>query len=660
MVLCGGLASPAAARGKPAEVLALHGPASNVALRVLDISGRMTANLDPVLLDLLEIATYVYCADQATTRGGETSQDFGEAWRRQFQFHIPVRQVDLWSSKPVRRALGETLGFLSDDTYDFIFKRLTTKEPATEYFEFGDGATAGFQAEEVVLFSGGIDSLGGAVQEVIEAKRRVALVSHRSSGKIDAKQQALVSALSKRCVPQLLHVPVWINKDKPLGREHTQRSRSFLFASLGAVVARVFGLWRIRFYENGVVSVNLPISAQVVGGRATRTTHPQVLNGFAEIFTAVFGKPFAVENPFRWKTKGEVVRLIRAAGCGDLLKDSVSCTHTWEMTKLHTHCGKCSQCIDRRFATLAAGCTDAEDPPEMYGVDLLRGEREPGDSRTMVESYVSTAKRVMAMDDRAFFAAFGEAQRVIRHVRGMTANDAAFNLLAMYRRHAEAVFKVVTDAIGTHASEIASGSVPGTCLLILALPEKYRRPENFASDLEVPVLLALEEIKDGETNRGLLARVVGYERFDGVSKKLGSRELFFVALLFESVQTHNFAGHLMTVVSEEAAVKELVTWSELRYLRLEGPDKDKPAHRVSKMWREFVRQMGNERKLSELWTDVHRSVTGERLYALRLSPAETQIRVASVPGLFPRNPAAEAKGVASGGVLPGSGGTSGP
>jgi len=66
--------------------------------------------------------------------------------------------------------------------------------------------------------------------------------------------------LGRHCAKKPFHVPVWINKEKALGREFTQRTRSFLYASLAAVVARIFDLWRIRFYENGVVSINLPIS----------------------------------------------------------------------------------------------------------------------------------------------------------------------------------------------------------------------------------------------------------------------------------------------------------------------------------------------------------------------------------------------------------------
>ncbi|MDA2915155.1 hypothetical protein MYX77_14610, partial [Acidobacteriia bacterium AH_259_A11_L15] len=82
-----------------------------------------------------------------------------------------------------------------------------------------------------------------------------------------------------------LHIPVWINKDEALGREPTQRSRSFLYASLATAVAGVFGLRRIRFYENGVVSLNLPISAQVIGARATRSTHPKALKAFERLFS---------------------------------------------------------------------------------------------------------------------------------------------------------------------------------------------------------------------------------------------------------------------------------------------------------------------------------------------------------------------------------------
>jgi hypothetical protein len=79
--------------------------------------------------------------------------------------------------------------------------------------------------------------------------------------------------------------------------EHTQRSRSFLYATVAFIVADLLGNTRIRFYENGVVSINLPIADQVVGSRATRITHPLVLAQFCAFFSAVTGTSIEVENP---------------------------------------------------------------------------------------------------------------------------------------------------------------------------------------------------------------------------------------------------------------------------------------------------------------------------------------------------------------------------
>ncbi|MGH8727569.1 MAG: hypothetical protein ACREV9_05325, partial [Burkholderiales bacterium] len=66
----GGLTAGGDESKKGIVPLHLWGKRANVHLKISDISEKMAANIPPVLLDLLEIATYVYCADQATTRGG--------------------------------------------------------------------------------------------------------------------------------------------------------------------------------------------------------------------------------------------------------------------------------------------------------------------------------------------------------------------------------------------------------------------------------------------------------------------------------------------------------------------------------------------------------------------------------------------------------------
>jgi len=485
IILCGGTPAPRRADPDSLVRLDLGGDEPNVDLEIVDISRRLSSDVPDVLTDLIEIASYVYCADQAVTRGGEGVLTFGAHWRRSFVFHIPVRQPSIWSSPNVLHALQKTLGILSEDTYEFHFAQRIKAVPMQKYLTLGDGDPTTPELDEVLLFSGGLDSLGGTVQEAVLDKRRVALVSHRSNSKVFSRQKKLVAGLHAICKQNPpLHVPVWVHQSGTEGREYTQRSRTFLYASLGAAVARVFGLKRIRFYENGVISLNLPISEQVVGARATRTTHPQVLDGFANLFSLLVEETFTVQNPFLWKTKTEVVNLIGDAGCGDLIAQSVSCTHTREQTTEKPHCGRCSQCISRKFATLASRFSN-HDPGGLYHLDLLTDPRTPEKDRTLVESFIRTATKIGSMNELQVVEHYGEVSRVLRHLRPLSADQVAERVIQLHRRHAAEVTGVMDAAFSAHASDIREGKLPATCAILLAIPESYKTAARKQSDTSV-------------------------------------------------------------------------------------------------------------------------------------------------------------------------------
>lgn len=372
----------------------------------VDISGldrQLMTRVPSRFRDLIRIASYVLAADQAVKRGDEDTVDLGDRWRRDFKFVVGVEDTAAWNNDDLRQTLESTLSFLSDDFYTFEFVPQRESEP--EQLNFGAIQGEPFLPVEglssVQLFSGGMDSFTGAAEEFLRYGRDIILVSHRSASKTWKLQRDLIGDLRARAPGRrLMHVAVEMTKqDDRLRRERTQRSRSFLYAALAGTVAKLVGIDAIRFYENGIVGMNLPVLPQVVGGRATRTTHPEVLRGFQKVLTLLNEAPLKVENPFEFLTRAEVIQRLDAAGAIDLLRHTVSCAHVHKSSSMHPHCGVCSQCVDRRVASLAAGHAN-HDPAEGYAVDILLGQH-PSDptrrladiERTMVVGYVEAADR---------------------------------------------------------------------------------------------------------------------------------------------------------------------------------------------------------------------------------------------------------------------------
>jgi 7-cyano-7-deazaguanine synthase in queuosine biosynthesis len=449
----------------------------NVHLKLENISKVISKDIPSLLLDMLEVGSYVYSADQAVSRGGKTLPHEGRDWRRDFRFEIPVRNPDIWNSEEVGKLLRSTLSFLSDDFYEFHFRQLCKDVPIQQYFDFDEGRPW-FEADEVMLFSGGLDSFTGLCQATIENSRRVVLVSHRPAPQLCKRQLKLLEEFRSVTDHQyrVLHVPVWVNKGERLTRDTSQRSRSFLYVMLAAVVAEVHGLNQVSFYENGYVSFNLPISEQLQGARASRSTHPKVIHGFADLLGALLQKDFRVANPFIWKTRAEVVQTLCDLGMKELIGSTNSCAHVRTGEPINTHCGVCSQCIDRRFAVQF--CQVAEfDPISSYKTLLPLDPLTDTESRTMVESYLRFAKDMTRIGIDGFYAKYGQTHNILRHL-GLTTGEAAKKLFELHERHGRQVCSVLETQIREHARPIANGTVNPDSMLAMVIGQPKSRSKK--------------------------------------------------------------------------------------------------------------------------------------------------------------------------------------
>ena len=459
--------------GRHVVELSTCGPNANVNLVVEDLAKKFRADLQPRLADLLEIAAYVYAADCATPRSGAwTNAGATEPWQRDLKFVIPVEDVVFWSQESIRALLQQVLGFLSDDCYSFVFVKGAPKQ-RRGYLHFGDDEDWPFyRPDRVIMFSGGLDSLAGAVETASHGKNLV-LVSHRPVSTQSKRQTNLFASL-RTAFPnvRMFHVPVWVNKDEAKNREYSQRTRSFLFSVLGTAVANSVKADGVRFFENGIVSLNFPVADEVLGARASRTTHPQVLKLFAEFYQRVLERPFEVDNPFLFKTKAEVVGLIRDHGQADLIRETCSCAHQGMFqSKTQWHCGGCSQCIDRRMAILASGTENNEDAHD-YATDVLTGPRKDGYERNMAVNYARHAMELNQLSAEQVAERFAtELSRAVRPLPDR--RKAAEDLVAMHQRHAAMVHTVISNNIKLHAGAIVDGTIPESSLLSLVAGRQH-------------------------------------------------------------------------------------------------------------------------------------------------------------------------------------------
>jgi len=478
LILCGGVKiaknDPIREGRHPVE-LRTHGPKANVKVRLEDLAKAFDRHLSPRLEDLLEIAAYVYTADCATQRGGNwADDDTAEPWDRDFHFVIPVRDLAFWTRSDIHELLVDMLRLLSDDKYAFTFEQLTQEPPRQLYLEFGDLEDWPFYGvPRVLMFSGGLDSLSGALDMAANGEN-IVLVSHRPVSTLSSRQTHLFNALRQRFSSPMIHVPVWINKDENKGRETTQRTRSFLYASLGSIVASSVNAGGVRFFENGVVSLNLPVADEVTRARASRTTHPIALDYFSKLFSRVLGREIIFDNPFIFKTKTEVVSLIGANNGAELISLSCSCSHPMFQSKTKWHCGACSQCIDRRMAVFASKL-DQYDVENDYETDVFRGPRKDGYERNMAVDYVRHALELNQMTQEQMAARFNrDLGRAVRYFPKQS--EAAKQFIELHKRHGESVQGVVAQHLQGNIADLIAGKLAPSSLLVLVAGQLHQVP----------------------------------------------------------------------------------------------------------------------------------------------------------------------------------------
>lgn len=424
LVLCNGASAPRRRRAVGREDViqltyleATHTPNVRHVRLGLPAFVRDVYHLPNRILDLLELAAYVFAADRLADRGPIDAVEF-HRWGRSFQFVVKVRDYDFWKSPEVCQALSEALRFMTgDEQYEFRFLP-GHATPPTSLFDREEFRYEAAGPTTVMLFSGGLDSLAGALDELSVADRHVCLVSHRSQPGTTRTQDALAHALKESFPGRVRHYRFNTNLRVIRAAEETQRTRAFLFSCIAFAIAQALSLNHFSVHENGVTSINFPRRQDLMNARASRTTHPQTIWRLQRFFSLLADRQFTIDLPFLWKTKADVLQVIRESGHAELIPSAVSCSKTFQNIGQASHCGICSQCIDRRIATYASSCENW-DLAGIFANDVIREPISSGEGRTVIVDYLRQARDFAVWNaDHFQFQTVSDLANLIQYLPG--------------------------------------------------------------------------------------------------------------------------------------------------------------------------------------------------------------------------------------------------
>lgn len=318
------------------------------------IGAVLTSEVAPRIADLIDIALGVYVVDRSQRRPGLRETSGGRTWGRSISLRIGVRDMGFWTEHG--HTLVELLHWLTDDEWNLDFGESSAPPLAIEVAPRLPLPLDG--ADRVALFSGGLDSLAGAVV-AFTAGRRPLLLSIETNTRMGATQRSLRRLLREHW-PKAVSASAVVELHGSEVSEPSQRARAFLFLALAGAVASTCSWDVVEVYENGIGAIGLPYLATQEGAHTTKAMHPLTLCRLGALVTSVAGREIAYVNPSLWSTKAELCRRV-APGQRHLIPVSESCDTAFSHRADSGHrCGTCTSCLLRRQALWAAGLSELD------------------------------------------------------------------------------------------------------------------------------------------------------------------------------------------------------------------------------------------------------------------------------------------------------------
>lgn len=309
-------------------------------------------NFSKSAIDLLYIFLMVYYADRRVIRKNEN-----DAWTRSIKLYIPILELEKWNRN--KALLEKMLSFLSGDLWNIEFRKRNLNLKEERAIKSIERKKKKHQPKAICMLSGGLDSFVGAI-DILNNEKDIWFVGHYGGGKgvIQYQKNVIEKLISQYNLSTEQFFNFYASPVKPdryTPMEDSTRTRSFMFFAhaiiLGSAVNKDITLY---IPENGLISLNIPLTNTRLGSCSTRTTHPYYIRLLQQLLINLDLK-IKLYNPYQFKTKGEMIM-----ECKDPvflqtnISQTMSCSHPdlgrYTGDANPSHCGNCLPCIIRRAA----------------------------------------------------------------------------------------------------------------------------------------------------------------------------------------------------------------------------------------------------------------------------------------------------------------------
>src|SRR5690606_29961925 len=150
-----------------------------------------------------------------------------------------------------------------------------------------------------------------------------------------------------------------------------------------------------------------------------------------------------IKHPYLLKTKTDVIQTLIQVDGKDLISSSVSCSKTFLNTSQFTHCGVCSQCVDRRFAMYATG-VEQYDEDGTYAFNFLNESIEDSFTKTTLLDYIRLASDFSRLSlDSFYHNHLNTLVDLDDHIVGNDENERTETVFDLCQRHGNQVEKAL-------------------------------------------------------------------------------------------------------------------------------------------------------------------------------------------------------------------------